>query len=314
MKPVSLVILTCNRAPELLRSVELALALPERPPVIVVDNGSSDDTAPRLKARFPQVKLVRVPFNMGAAARNLGVACAETPYVAFADDDTAWAPGSLAAACGLLDLYPRLAVVTARVLVGPEGREDPVSTLMSMSPLPRAGLPGPALLGFLAGASVFRRAAFLDGGGYEPRLFLGSEETLLAYDLAADGWQMMYWDRLSVHHHPSPVRDGPHRHRLLLRNALWIAWLRRPLPSALAVTRALLREVPSWRTLLDGLHGARWVLRHRRVMPARVDEWCRLIEAQARARAAGARNIQSSSPGLPPERPSAPSRASPGQA
>jgi len=281
VKKVSLIILTHNRKSELLNSVELALALPERPPVIVVDNASTDGTALELKARFPQVKLVRVPFNMGAAARNLGVECAETPYVAFSDDDTAWSAGSLQMAADLLDMYPRVAVITARVLVGPEGREDPVSALMAQSPLPSRGLPGPALLGFLAGASVFRRKAYLDAGGYEPRFFLGGEETLLAYDLAAAGWQMMYAERLTVYHYPSAKRDSSARRRLLARNALWVAWLRRPLAAALRKTVEVLAQEQSLAALLDALAGAHWVLRNRRVVPAQVDEFCRLIEAQA---------------------------------
>ncbi len=281
MKKISIVVLTHNRVAELLKSVALALELPERPPVIVVDNASTDGTAAELKARFPQVKLVRVPFNMGAAARNLGVECAETPYVAFSDDDTAWAAGSLRAAADLLDLYPRLAVLTARVLVGPEGRLDPVSALMAQSPLPARGLPGPALLGFLAGASVFRRKAYLDAGGYEPRFFLGGEETLLAYDLAAAGWQMMYAERLTVYRSPSARRDDAGRRRLLARNALWVAWMRRPLASALRRTFEVLNEQRSAGALVDALAGLRWALRNRHVVPPQVDELCRLLEMQA---------------------------------
>jgi GT2 family glycosyltransferase len=280
VKKVSVVILTHNRARELMRSVELALALPERPPVIVVDNASVDGTARKLKDAFPQVKLVRVPFNIGAAARNIGVECTDTPYVAFSDDDTAWAAGSLRMACDLLDFYPRIAAVTARVLIGREGREDPVSTLMSNSPLPSRGLPGPALLGFLAGACVFRRTAFIDAGGYEPRFFLGGEETLLAYDLAAAGWQMLYDKRLTVYHYPSAARDAKARQRLLARNALWVAWLRRPLGVALRKTFESLASRKSALALFDALRGIDWVLRERDVMPQNVDALCRLLEQQ----------------------------------
>jgi GT2 family glycosyltransferase len=288
LRKLSLVILTHNRVKELLRSLELALQLPERPQVIVVDNASVDGTSRKLKERFPQVKLVRLPFNMGAAARNVGVECAETPYVAFSDDDTAWAAGSLRTACDLLDFYPRVAVVTARVLVGAEGREDPVSALMAKSPLPSRGLPGPALLGFLAGASVFRRKAFIEAGGYEPRFFLGGEETLLAYDLAAAGWSMVYHERMTVYHYPSQTRDPRGRERLLARNALWAAWLRRPLPVALRKTFESLVERRSVLALLDALAGAGWVLRERQVIPKAVEQLCQLVDAQAATRRFGA--------------------------
>jgi GT2 family glycosyltransferase len=275
-RPLSLVVLTYNRAPELLRTLQRSLALPEHPAVIVVDNGSRDGTAAMVRARFPQVRLISLPFNIGAAARNAGVARAQTAYVAFSDDDTAWVAESLTQAADLLDRYPRLAAVTARVLVGPEEREDPVSAEMAASPLPDAGLPGPALLGFLAGASVFRREAFVEAGGYEPRLFLGGEETLLSYALAERGWLMMYAPQLTVHHYPSRARDGVARRRMLMRNALWVTWLRRPLSLAVRRTWAL-RSQP--RVLRQALQGAIWVLRARRPLPASVEAQCQLLDA-----------------------------------
>jgi hypothetical protein len=151
---------------------------------------------------------------------------------------------------------------------------------MAASPLPGAGLPGPALLGFLAGASVFRRRAFLDAGGYEPRFFLGGEETLLSYDLAERGWLMMYAPQLTVHHYPSLARDGAGRRRLLLRNALWVACLRRPLK--LILNRSwMMRREPG--VLVEALRGAAWVLRRRRVLSEPVEALCRRLDAAHRA-------------------------------
>jgi GT2 family glycosyltransferase len=271
----SVVVLTYNRAPELARTLAHTLALPERPPVIVVDNGSSDGTADLVGARFPEARLIRLRENFGAAARNIGARSATTPYVAFSDDDTLWAAGSLARAEAMLDAHPRVAVLSARVLVGAERREDAACAAMAASPLPSAGLPGRAVVGFLAGAAVFRRDAFFEAGGYEPRFFIGGEEALLAYDLLAHGWRIVYSDRLTVHHHPSSYRDAHARRRLLLRNALWVAWLRRPFPSALARTlRVLWSGLPeraAFAGCVDALRGLPWVLRNRRVIPPHVE-------------------------------------------
>jgi hypothetical protein len=113
----------------------------------------------------------------------------DTPYVALCDDDTWWDPGDLGRAADLLRTHPRLAIITARVLIGPEERPDPACRIMEQSPLPREpGMPGPVLLGFLAGASVVRHSAFLKAGGFAPHLSIGGEEELLATDLAAAGW------------------------------------------------------------------------------------------------------------------------------
>jgi GT2 family glycosyltransferase len=266
MSRVSVVVLAYNRASELMHTLARLRELPEQPPLIVVDNASTDATAALVRQVFPEVNLVRMPDNIGAAGRNAGVEAATTPYVAFCDDDTWWAPGSLARAVEILHVHPRLAALTAQVLVGPQCRVDPVSREMAASPLPRAGMPGPVLLGFLAGASVFRRAAFLDAGGYEPRLFIGAEEELLAYELAARGWSICYVDELHVHHHPSAVRDSSARARLLARNRLWIAWLRRP--PQVALSQTLRAPVPS---LLRALPGALWAWRERRVLPAHLE-------------------------------------------
>jgi hypothetical protein len=85
-----------------------------------------------------------------------------------------------------------------------------------------------------------------------------------------------------VHHHPSPRRDAGGRRRLLLRNALWCAWLRRPAPAALRLTLLLAwraRRDPALAAAVAGaLAGAPWILRRRRVVPAHVEGGLRLLE------------------------------------
>jgi GT2 family glycosyltransferase len=281
-RSVTAVVLTCNRRREVTRTVSRMAVLPERPPLIVVDNGSSDGTAAWLRRRFPQVQVLEMGRNLGAAARNAGAEQARTPYVAFCDDDTWWQAGALRRAQQVLDQHPRIASLTARVLVGPRRHTDPISAVMQASPLPSEGLPGPALLGFLAGASVFRRSAFLEAGGYEPRYFIGAEEALLALDLAAAGWDMVYLPELVVHHHPSRLRDPGRRRRLLLRNELWTAWLRRPCRAALRRTAALTLQAHRDGLLLDtalaALAGLPWIARRRQVIPPQVERMCRMLE------------------------------------
>ncbi|MEV5498402.1 glycosyltransferase, partial [Nonomuraea fuscirosea] len=210
----------------------LTRSLPLHPrPVILVDNGSTDGTARFVHRHFPDVHVVDAGRNLGAPARNLGVQLAETPYVAFADDDSWWAPGALERAADVLDAHPRLAVLGARVLVGPEERLDPVSALMRDSPLGvEPDLPGPSVLGFLACGAVVRKEAFLEAGGFDDVIFFFGEEERLALDLAARGWGLAYVDSVVGHHHPSPARDHQARKSLAARNALLTALLRRPWP------------------------------------------------------------------------------------
>ena len=273
---VGVVMITHNRRDEALRSVGRLLSLPERPRVVVVDNGSSDGTAAAVAAAYPAAELIASPTNLGAVGRNLGVELLDTPYVAFCDDDTWWDPGCLTRAADQLDRHPDVAVLTARILVEPGGREDPIVPELRDSPVPgRPGLPGPALGSFLAGASVLRREAFLAVGGFSPKLWLGGEEELLAVDLATAGWELCYLESLTVHHEASRLRDPTRRRRDGLRNTLWFVWLRRPVRPALRRTAHLVRTVPRDRTSAlafgDAVRGAGWVLAHRRRVPPRVE-------------------------------------------
>jgi GT2 family glycosyltransferase len=274
---VGVVMITFNRRDEAVRSVGRLLALPERPRVVVIDNGSADGTAAAIRAAHPAAEVVASPVNLGAVGRNLGVRRLSTPYVAFCDDDTWWDPGSLRRAADVLDRHPDVAVLTARILVEPGGREDPIVPELRDSPVSgrRAGLPGPALGSFLAGASVLRRDAFLACGGFNSRLWLGGEEELLAVDLATAGWELCYLSSLTVHHQASRLRDPTRRRRDGLRNTLWFTWLRRPVRPALRRTVHLALSVPRDRTsalaALDALRGAGWVLAERRQVPPAVE-------------------------------------------
>lgn len=270
----TVVVLTHDRADELEHTLHRLRGLPEQPPVVVVDNASHDDTAARVQQAFPEVRLVRCRGNLGAAGRNAGVAFVQTPYVAFCDDDTWWAPGALKRAAEVLDAHPRLAALAARVLVGDTGRTDPTCERMAASPLDSRGLPGPALIGFMAGAVVMRVDAFREAGGYEPQLFLGAEELLLGLDLAAAGWRMAYVSEVVSHHHPSPARDRGARRRVEARNRIWIAWLRLPRGLAARETWRVLRGLPSaWEAagvLLRAVRGVPWVLGARHELPREV--------------------------------------------
>ncbi len=275
--------ITHNRRDEVLASLEHLTRLPERSSILVVDNASTDGTAESVARQYPQVNILPAGGNLGAAARNLGVREAKAPYIALCDDDTWWEPGSLNHAADLFDRHPRLAVATARILVGPQEEEDPICAELANSPLPvEEGMPGPPLLGFMAGASVVRRSAFLAAGGFEPRFFLGGEEELLAADLVAAGWWLCYVPRLIVHHYPSTRRDGFSRRWHILRNALWSAWLRRPLSGVLRKTGHLVRSAPrtreTYRGLAAAVTGLPWVLRQRRVVPPKVERMFRLLE------------------------------------
>jgi GT2 family glycosyltransferase len=279
----TVVIATRNRARELARTLTELRALKPRPAIIVLDNASTDDTV-KTVAGFGSVRLIALPVNLGAIARNLGVAVARTPYVAFSDDDSWWAGDALPEGERVLDAHPRVGLVAGRTLVGPSGQDDPVNVLMSESPLGHGdGLPGPSVLGFLACAAIVRRQAFLQAAGFTPLLHFGAEEKLLSLDLMTLGWELCYVDKVRAHHHPSTVRPpAAWRRRAEQRNNLLIAWMRRPLRRCAVDTVRLLSRSPRDPAILVAIGGALkrlpCALRQRRVLPAEVERRVRVLE------------------------------------
>ena len=274
---VTVVVMTRDRWPDLQAS------LPRHPrPVILVDNGSSDGTPQLVRRHFPHVDVVELGSNHGSVARNIGVERARTPYVAFADDDSWWAPGALQRAADLLDVHPRLAVLAGRILVGPEERPDPVCAMMADSPLGQApDLPGPSVLGFLACGAVVRREAYLAAGGFDDVIFFMGEEERLALDLATLGWGLAYVDRVVAHHHPSPARDPVARQARAARNRLLTTVLRRPWPVVLAAVVDDLRDGRAGRMAVrQSLPRVPRALRRRRTVPLEVEAARRLLDGQ----------------------------------
>ncbi|MEU6773078.1 glycosyltransferase [Streptomyces sp. NPDC046759] len=286
---ITVAVITRDRTASLLRTLDALAALPERPPVIVVDNSRDDRTRRAVHGHPALTRLLRPAANTGALGRNLAVRHARTPYVAFSDDDSWWEPGSLRRAADLLDRHPRLGLLAARTLVGAEAADDPLNAVLADSPLPlEPDLPGRPVLGFLGCACVVRREAFLDAGGFNPLLFFGGEETLLAYDLAAEGWGVAYEPALHARHLPQTEgRTG--RPFLVRRNYVLTTCLRRPWHVALRAVAGLAvaaaaQRPGARRALKETLLRLPAALARRRLLPPHVEHAARLLDRQPAGR------------------------------
>lgn len=274
---VTVVVASRNRREDLLVSLPRHEA-----PVILVDNGSTDGTVEAVRAAHPEVTVLPLERNVGARARTIGATRAGTPFVAFADDDSWWAPGDLARAVALMRAHPRLAVLNARILVGPEERLDPVCAEMARSPLTGDDLPGPALLGFVACAALVRTDAFQEVGGFDPVVRFPGEEERLALDLATAGWAMAYVDEVTIHHHPSVRRDAPGRRQAgIWRSRLLTAAMRLPARDVAGLLGEAVRSGrPGLTGLARALPDAPAALRRRRPIPSRVHADLRLLAGE----------------------------------
>ncbi|WP_369253249.1 glycosyltransferase [Geodermatophilus amargosae] len=277
---VTVVVMSRDRREDLLATLPRHEA-----PVVLVDNGSTDGTVEAVRAALPDVTVLPLAGNVGARARTIGAGHAGTEFVAFADDDSWWAPGDLARAVAVMRAHPRLAVLNARVLVGPEERLDPLCPELAASPLGTPPhLPGPRLLGFIGCAAMVRTGAFLAVGGFDPVVRFPGEEERLSLDLAAAGWDIAYVDSVTVHHHPSTRRHDPAARRAAIwRSRVLTAVMRLPVRDVVrTVITALQGGAPGRRGLRRALPDLPAALRRRRRLPPQVLADLRLLAGDAR--------------------------------
>lgn len=97
MKTVSVIIPTYNRASIILRAVSSVLYQTfDDFELIVVDDGSTDNTTELLNNHTKNIIIISLPENCGVShARNVGIMASNSPFVAFLDSDDYWLPKKL---------------------------------------------------------------------------------------------------------------------------------------------------------------------------------------------------------------------------
>jgi glycosyltransferase involved in cell wall biosynthesis len=190
---LSVVIPTRDKAP-LLRRTLAGLAAQDLDPrafeVVVVDDGSSDDTPSDLAAVHTPFALhaVRLEANRGrAAARNRGLARAGAPLVVFLDDDMEVEPGFLRAHRAFHEGRTRVAAV-GNVRNHPEIVVAPVDRYMSTRGAQKIRTRGPIPWKYFStnNASVQKEDLDAIGGFDEAFVTYGFEDLELALRLETE--------------------------------------------------------------------------------------------------------------------------------
>jgi GT2 family glycosyltransferase len=197
--------------------------------VFVVDNASSDGSAPMVRQRFPWVHLIQNKQNVGFAAANnqairLSGDCpgpgGRRPYIVLLNSDTEVRPGALGALVAFVQAHPRAGAAGARLL-NSDGSLQPschpmltpgreLWRLLFMERIwPRATYPmqrwdpeTPRQVEALKGACLLLRREALDQVGLlDEGYFMYTEEVDLCYRLARAGWQLWWLPQAVVVHH-----------------------------------------------------------------------------------------------------------------
>jgi len=271
---IAVVIPTHDRAEFLRAAIESVLAQSHpADEIVVVDDGSTDDTVVLLARYGDRIRFVRQERAGQAAARNRGVELADAEWIAFLDSDDCWEPGALQRLLGAASEYPDAGLIAMRALAmradgsltwRTQGKKSPGPFFTTRSILEKdAG-------GILT--PMVKRSVFTAVGGFDAALrsaedvdlwlrmsfvttLVGVPDTLLlrrvhASNVSSDrvvdarSW-LTILDKLA-REHPEFVRDnpGPYRRALgkeMLRLGRELLATSRGAPARLSEARAALR-------------------------------------------------------------------------
>lgn len=166
--PVSVVVPTFNSAGLVTQAVESALAQSVPPAeVIVVDDGSTDDTGERLAEYGCRIRYLRQPNGGVASARNRGVKAGVARYVAFLDADDVWHPRKLEQQLLVLANQPSCVLLGTHTYPWPGGHpSDPTGGRVRHVPWDRLAVRNE----IVTSSVIARREALAAAGPFDIRL------------------------------------------------------------------------------------------------------------------------------------------------
>jgi len=302
---VAVVIVNWNGGDLLRRCLE-SLARQHRNPdrVIVVDNGSADDSLSRAADALRQADVIRLPANVGfARANNLAVQAASGfDAIALLNADAFPEPGWLEALVSAAEREPAVAAFASQIRFDSDpayldgagdsyhvsGRAWRNGHRASSAAWPAADA---EVFAPCAAAALYRRDAFDEVGGFDEQYFCYFEDVDLGFRLRLRGHRCLYVHSAVVRH-VSSASSGYRSDFAVYhgeRNAVWtfvknmpgpLLWLY--LPQHLALNIAALFYYPMraqgavvFKAKLDALRGLAPVLQRRRLVQRtrRVDPW-----------------------------------------
>ncbi len=180
--------------------------------IIVVDNGSIDNSVNYIKDNFPKVKIIKLNKNYGfAKAINEGVKQSIAEYVVFLNNDT-WVdknwlkylilcadkhPETISINSKLLNFYQRKIIDGVGILINEVGQaksigyqEEDKGQYDNLK----------YIFGATGGASLFRRMDFIKAGMFDESYFMYSEEVDFAFRAQFLGYKSMFCPSAVVYH------------------------------------------------------------------------------------------------------------------
>jgi GT2 family glycosyltransferase len=268
---MSIVIVTYNSAGCIVSCLDSVFAQPlENAEVIVVDNGSGDDTRALIRQRFPSVRLIENTSNEGACeARNRGIGLASGEWILTLDCDTVLKKDFLKALYVRIKTSPpKVGMVQPKILRSDEKTIYSCGIYLSWSrrfydigsgDTERGQYDGNGIIfGPCAAAALYKRTmleSVKESAGYfDRRFFFLVEDVDLAWRGKKKGWTCVFAPEAVCYHAGNSSRSGrKERQYLCARNRFLAIRKNEGLPRYLVkVLPALWYDLPRSAALLLG--------------------------------------------------------------
>ncbi len=228
--------------------------------VTVLDNGSSDGSPELVRERWPDVRVIALPHNVGvAAALNRGLETVQTELVALLNNDIELDPGWLEELVAHLETHPEAASASGKLLrfnsrdvidaAGDGMRWSSAAFNRGSGEVDRGQFDRPEpVFSACAGAALYRRSAFDDVGLFDEDFFAYLEDVDWSLRAQLRGYASRYVPGAVAYHMRGATTSGSlNRYRVMQRrNQIWLVVKNYPLG-------AMLRRAPGILLLNAGL-------------------------------------------------------------
>lgn len=212
------------------------------PAIIVVDNGSADESTAMVKDEFPMVKLIALPENRGfSAAVNIGIRAAGTEYVFLLNNDTVVLKDTIEELEAAMERHPNAFSVAAKMLQmkNPElidsagdfycalgwafarGKDRKTEAFSKETPV----------FSSCAGAALYRKAVFEEIGDFDEKHFAYLEDIDVGYRANIHGYRSFYAPSSVILHAGSGSSGSRHNKfkvALSSRNSIYLIYKNMP--------------------------------------------------------------------------------------
>lgn len=203
-------------------AIQSCLAQTTTPEVLIIDDGSADETATKVRRNMPTIRLISHSNSKGlVVARNEGATAASGEIIFSIDDDAAFTTPEIVA--HVLKEFDNSVVGAVAIPYADINRDG----------IERQRTPDPngcyVTDRFVGTAHAIRREVFLQLGGYREFIFHQGEESDFCIRMLEAGYYVRLGNSDRIDHYESPKRDTRRMDLYGRRNDILFAALNVPL-------------------------------------------------------------------------------------